>query len=938
MKTKGYLIPLAFVVFFSAIACQEESTGGSIQCFTTDARSISASSYELLGSARFSGEESYSGDAYFYYSKDDGGKSELLEKGTRLRAGQVSSSNPDFKATLSNVAYGTTYYYVAAIQVMGEEYLGSVKSFTTQDKPVLGCGTGDASDITEISATIYGYSTLPRTELGGATVGFIYSTSTEPTLSNGKSKSSKEFLSDTQFVATITGLTPGTKYYYRSYLLQNGNYLYGAVSSFTTASINAKVTTNSAQNISEHGATISGSLSLTSIAKLNSSVALYYSDKYTSREEIKANGTKVSVTPAADGSFSKDLTNLPHSTSYSYIAFATVEGIEFFGEVVQFRTTDINASLQTDEANNITEHKATINGSFNLVSTTSSTPSVCFYFSDKVTSKEDLKASGKRLVVSSIPSNGMFSYSLTNLTHSTTYYYVAYTKVEDVEFFGEVRSFNTLSINAAIITGDASSISEHKATVSGKFNQNTIEQISAVVSLYYSSSINDKAGLVKNGKKIAITSFDPNGSFSTAISSLSHSTTYYYVAYAKLEDVEFFGEVKSFSTRTIQGTATTGNTSGISEHKATLSGSFVLNSIETLQPEVSILYSSSAKTASALKSSGLAMKVTSLPSNGQFSIQLDKLNHSTTYYYMTYVKVEGVIFEGTVKTFKTPSINASVKTGSATGIKYHNATLNGSVSINTIENLSASSGFYYSSSASSQSTLKQNGTKVTVAQASGSISTDLIGDATHQQYYYMAYLQIEDVEFLGEVKSFKMKTVPNGAVDLGLSVLWAEYNVGAKSPQETGNYYLWGTVKPETPDPSISTKYGDNNTTLLPEDDAAHYVMGSEWRMPTYSEMVELATMCSKSEGSYSGVRGFYFTSKVNGFEGKKVFLPDVKCKEDYCIYHHNNTYYWTASYDKYDSGTNYNNSWAIFLSNNSAYQIVSISQTLECPIRAVFP
>ena len=31
-------------------------------------------------------------------------------------------------------------------------------------------------------------------------------------------------------------------------------------------------------------------------------------------------------------------------------------------------------------------------------------------------------------------------------------------------------------------------------------------------------------------------------------------------------------------------------------------------------------------------------------------------------------------------------------------------------------------------------------------------------------------------------------------VDLGLSVKWATYNVGARSPEEYGNYYAWGEI------------------------------------------------------------------------------------------------------------------------------------------------
>ena len=36
------------------------------------------------------------------------------------------------------------------------------------------------------------------------------------------------------------------------------------------------------------------------------------------------------------------------------------------------------------------------------------------------------------------------------------------------------------------------------------------------------------------------------------------------------------------------------------------------------------------------------------------------------------------------------------------------------------------------------------------------------------------------------------------AVDLGLSVKWANCNVGASTPEEYGDYFAWGEVHPKT--------------------------------------------------------------------------------------------------------------------------------------------
>ena len=37
-----------------------------------------------------------------------------------------------------------------------------------------------------------------------------------------------------------------------------------------------------------------------------------------------------------------------------------------------------------------------------------------------------------------------------------------------------------------------------------------------------------------------------------------------------------------------------------------------------------------------------------------------------------------------------------------------------------------------------------------------------------------------------------------GAVDLGLSVKWATCNLGASSPEQSGNFYAWGETTPKT--------------------------------------------------------------------------------------------------------------------------------------------
>ena len=131
-------------------------------------------------------------------------------------------------------------------------------------------------------------------------------------------------------------------------------------------------------------------------------------------------------------------------------------------------------------------------------------------------------------------------------------------------------------------------------------------------------------------------------------------------------------------------------------------------------------------------------------------------------------------------------------------------------------------------------------------------------------------------------------------VDLGLSVKWASFNVGATKPEETGYYYSWGEKKPKEDYPMefyqwraderlfSLTKYcldpahgfngfADYKKVLDLEDDAACFSLGGKWRMPTAEEMEELLDKTDCTPATLNGVSGCWLTSKVNG---NRIFLP----------------------------------------------------------------
>jgi len=139
----------------------------------------------------------------------------------------------------------------------------------------------------------------------------------------------------------------------------------------------------------------------------------------------------------------------------------------------------------------------------------------------------------------------------------------------------------------------------------------------------------------------------------------------------------------------------------------------------------------------------------------------------------------------------------------------------------------------------------------------------------------------------------------NAQVDLGLSVLWADCNVGAENPEEVGARFAWGETKEKTYYSETNYKYmtaykdvnkwwyskysfkkndndpfEDGKTRLEPQDDAARANWGGNWRMPTKEEYKELYEKCEWTEDSINGVKGYRITSKVPGYTDKSIFLP----------------------------------------------------------------
>lgn len=210
----------------------------------------------------------------------------------------------------------------------------------------------------------------------------------------------------------------------------------------------------------------------------------------------------------------------------------------------------------------------------------------------------------------------------------------------------------------------------------------------------------------------------------------------------------------------------------------------------------------------------------------------------------------------------------------------------------------------------------------------GSQSITLSGLEPNTTYSYCASIDYEGGPVNGEMKEFTTKGDNERWVDLGLSVLWAAYNVGASSPEEYGGYYAWGETEEKDSYEFSNYKHRENidddhyhfgdicscwtykfigNEISGTSYDVAHVKWGGGARMPTSADIQELLNKCTLTVGYYNGVHGDYFI----GPNGNSIFFPSAGYRNNHNSNEGASGSYWTGTY----GGSDYRGDYSYKLS-----------------------
>lgn len=142
-----------------------------------------------------------------------------------------------FSASLSGLSVNTTYYYASFTEFGGVYVFSSVKNFMTGELANL-VGEVELSEITRTSAVL---SASVQTEgvdtKDNVYVGLAWSTTKDAISADGNFESRKtsvQNVEDGVFTVSLNDLSEGTTYYFASFTLVGGVYVFSSVKEFTT--------------------------------------------------------------------------------------------------------------------------------------------------------------------------------------------------------------------------------------------------------------------------------------------------------------------------------------------------------------------------------------------------------------------------------------------------------------------------------------------------------------------------------------------------------------------------------------------------------------------------------------------------------------------------------------------------------------------------------
>ena len=731
--------------------------------------------------------------------------------GTALGGG---ASAVTYSITTTGLVGGTTYFFCAGVTNASGTRFGNVLSFTAPGAPVV--TTSTALSITSSGATISG-SANPTSS---STTGFFrFSTSSPRACSDtfgtrSPASGGTALGSGTASVAystTLTGLLPGTKYFYCALANNAVGTSVGAVASFTTLPAKPTMTSTNATNVTSQAATLNGSVNpggaeTTAYFRFASADPGACNDLFGAR--APATGGTIAPASTTPSSYSEVIAGLSPSTTYFFCAIGANSTGTSFGPVLSF-TTSSAPSVTTAAPTNVVNVAATLNGS-----AISNRANSTGYFRFSTTNPGACNDTfGTRapstggIALGSGTTSTSYSQAVSGLTPGTTYFVCALAENSEGTGLGQVLSFTTPT-SPTVTTQAATDVAATSVTLNGAANPNG----SAATGYFRFSTTNpglcnDSFGTrtpASGGTNLA--SGSTPVAFSNALTGLFPSTTYFFCALSNNAFGTTAGAVEHFTTLAARPAVTTSAATAATSTTATLNSLVNPGGAET----TTWFRFSAGNPGTCNDTFGTrvpAVGGTTIPAGltaTSTSLSITALSASTTYFFCALATNSAGDSVGAVLSFTTPAPPVA-STLAPTGLLNTSVTLNGSANPNrasatgyfrfaTVDPGTCNNTFGTRAPTTSGSGLGSGATSVTYTQP----IAGLTGGTT---YFFCAIAENAEGTGFGAVQSFKTPTVPSVTTSPATSVTAATATLnGAATPNgaPTTGFFRIATTNPGT--------------------------------------------------------------------------------------------------------------------------------------------
>ena len=220
----------------------------------------------------------------------------------------------------------------------------------------------------------------------------------------------------------------------------------------------------------------------------------------------------------------------------------------------------------------------------------------------------------------------------------------------------------------------------------------------------------------------------------------------------------------------------TGEATNISCRNARLSGKANIPQTTATNLSIGVLYSTSS---GVLLGSATQLVAKDYDASFNFSIDSGVLEPETTYYYRTYIIQNDEVEYGETKSFKTLALSSMIQTLDAGNIVPKEATLNAKLDLTDCNYRGNEHGCDGTQEGGQVKTLTVNN----LADKAFSYRDENL--MMNTGYSYVAYVKLDGILYKAETKTFTTPApLEPSLFDLGLSVKWASFNLGASKPSE----------------------------------------------------------------------------------------------------------------------------------------------------------